>query len=231
MWFVSIVEKFIFRIEIILFAGLSLLFMNSCKIDEFKWNELGTKESWSTEFVVPLFSGDLEFRDFITDWYNFNDKSTFNEPQTTLKFKNAYYREIPTRMIFEPAVIIDSFPLLIQGDYEMDSIAMEFDITNASPYPLNLELQFFNKLDNSVLGPPVVPESFNSGNINGDAIEPAKTINYVSSVQIQSFNDANFVRFISWFDQNNYVKDTLLAYYPIEISIILWGEIKGKNED
>lgn len=225
--------KFITRNKILLLIILNIFLASSCKVDEFKLNELGIKEEWNSEIVGPLFHGNMEFRDFITDWNHFDDQSIPDEPQTTLKYMNDFYRVIPTRLIFEPSVVIDSFPLIIQGKYEMKSISLEFDITNASPYPLNLELQFYNELDTLKAGPKVVPETFAAGNINGNTVDPVQTIQYVdfNPAQLQSFNLGNRVRFISWYDRNSYIKDTLSAHYPIEVSIILWGEIKGKNEN
>lgn len=224
---------FTFKYKIVLFVILLAVSLSSCKTDEFKLNELGIKETWNTDLVVPLFSGNMEFSDFITDWHSYTNEITGDEQLTTLKYVNEYYRLIPTQLIFEPAVIIDSFPLLIQGKYEMSSITLEFYVNNASPYPLNLEMQFYNKLDKTNIGPPVQPGVFSGGEIEGNVINPVPTTRTVdfSQEQVNSFNNGNRVRFISWYNQNSYLKDTLLANYPINVSIVLKGRIKGKNEN
>lgn len=223
-------NRIIFR-NIYFFVLLFIFAAYSCKVDEFKWNDLGIKEGWSTKIIVPLFYGDMEFRDFITDWNKYEDEYSFNEPLTTLKYKSEYYPLIPTSLIFTPSVIIDSFPLLIQGNYELDSISLEFIVTNSSPYPLNLELVFFNKLDKIITSQPVSPESFDSGIFSESSIESVKTTRQVNFTpeQINSFNNGNRVRFTSWYTNNGFVKDTLFAHYPIEVSIILTGAIKNKN--
>ncbi len=226
-------EKLIFRSRILILVILSVVLIDSCKIDEFKFNELRIKEDWRAELVVPMFYGSMEFRDFITDWYRYNDQIAIDEPQTTLKYNNGSYQVIPTGLIFEPSVVIDSFPLLIQGNYELDSVTLRFDVINTSPYPLNFKLQFYNKLDSLKTGMQVVPEVFDAGIINGSIIEPVKTERYVNlnSPQLQCFNNSNRMRLTSWYSQNGYSKDTLSAHYPIEVSIVLLGEIKGKNEN
>ena len=230
--FVFMKKKFIFR-NLIYFVILFIFLTNSCKVDEFKLNELGIKEGWSTEIVVPFFYGNMEFRDFITDWYNYEESYSFDEPLTILEYDEYYHKTIPTKLMFEPAVIIDSFPLLIQGNYELDSIDLEFIVTNTSPYPLNLELKFFNKLDEFPGGQPVNPGVFSAGNVNGNRVEPVQTVQHVkfSPEQNESFKDDNRVQFTSWYDKNDFSKDTLSANYPIEVSIILFGVIKNKNEN
>ncbi len=228
-----IVERFFLKGNIVLFIILGLFVMDSCKVDEFKLNKLGIKEDWNTELVIPLFHGNMEFRDFIYDWYHYIDQFQPNEPMTSLEYKDGYIRVIPTRLIFEPSVVIDSFPLLIQGTYELDSINMEFNVTNASPYPLNLELQFFNKTDSSTTGPMVNPGEFAAGSVVGNTIEPVQTIQYVNFTpeQVKSFSEGNRMKCISWYTQNGYKSDTLSAHYPIEVSIIVWGRVKGKNAE
>ena len=229
----SIVKIITFKNRIFLVAILVAIYLSSCKTDEFKWKELGIKEEWNTEIVVPLFSGNMEFNDFITDWYNYENNYTFDEPLTTLEYSEYYHKVIPTNLMFERSVVIDSFPLLVQGEYEMSSIALEFYVTNASPYPLNLEMQFYNKLDSVPADPPIEPDVFLEGNIVGNVIEPVKTMQTVSlsTEQVNSFNNGNRVRFTSWYTNNGFIKDTLSAHYPIDISIVLRGRIKGKDEN
>lgn len=207
--------------------------MNSCKVDEFKFDELEIKEGWETKLIVPLFYGDMEFKDFITEWYHYEPDFTLGEPVTTLKYKYEYYQKVPTHLIFEPSVVLDSFPFLVQGNYALDSISLEFIVTNASPYPLNLELHFFNKANVSLMADPVNPEPFAAGKFTGTTFESTKTVKTVtfSPTQNEIFAYSNRVRFISWYDQNSYQRDTLLADYPIEVSILLHGVLKNKNEE
>ncbi len=225
-------KRLIFRNIIFVIVPVFLL-TNSCKVDEFKWNDLGIKEGWSTKIVVPLFYGNMEFKDFITDWNTYDNAFTVGEPLTTLKYKTEYYPVIPTDLIFTPSIIIDSFPLLIQGNYELDSISLEFIVSNSSPYPLNLELLFFNKLDKTPTGQPVSPDSFDAGEINGNSFDSVQNKHKVDLTpeQIKNFNNGNRVQFTSWYTNNGFVKDTLSAHYPVEVSIILLGAIKNKNEE
>jgi hypothetical protein len=223
----KVFKKFKFLVILLIFLSVS------CKIDEFKWNELGIKEGWSTNVAVPLFQGNLDFKDFITDWYEYEDNYSFDDPLTVLEYDEYYHRTIPTSLIFDHSVIMNDFPLLIQGNYSIDDITMEFNVTSASPYPLNLELLFYNKLDTIPTGQPIVPESFDAGIMNGDNIDSKNTVRRVllTPEQIDQYNAGNRVRLISWYTNNGFAKDTLSARYPIEVSIIVLGAIKNKNGD
>jgi hypothetical protein len=80
---------------------------------------------------------------------------------------------------------------------------------------------------------PVNPEPFAAGEPAGATFKPTKTVKTVTFTPTQNeiFAYSNRVRFISWYNQNSYKRDTLLADYPIEVSILLHGVLKNKNEE
>ena len=218
------------------YTGILILFFllnlfNSCKTDEFKFSELKVKEDFSTDMTGPVFAGNLEFRDFL----NWEEYSGVNDSKAVLKFSNGTTVDIPTRIIFEPTILVENFPLSIQGSYEFVSINMEFRVNNGTPFPLNLKLRYFDKKTPSNLGPPIQPPAFDEGKAEELNITPVETIHSVllNEEQRQSFMMGNRIQFTTWFDRSVFLdySDTLDANYPVDISVVLLGTVKIKNED
>jgi hypothetical protein len=206
----------------------------SCKTDEFKFGEIAIKEDWAIDVVSPLFVGNgMEFRDFVYDWKK--KIPTTPAPFTVLEYSNDKYKTIPTQLIFSPSTVIDSFPFYIQGNYSLASVELVFTVKNGCPFPLNLQMQFFDKEEPDVLGPVILPPPFDAANfevfpeINNTSIRSI-TLN---SSQLLSFNNSDRVKFTSWYNENDFINqnDTISAHYPIDISIVLIGVVKGKDED
>jgi len=204
----------------------------SCILDEFKIDEIQMKESWGMDVVSPLFKGNIEFKDLI------NDDSKINiingEPESFLEFPNGELVSIPSRIIFEPTSIIDSFNFMIQGNYSLNSIFFEYTVSNACPFPLNFQMKFFDKKKPTLLGPPILPLPFLTANFNGEDIVPVESTQTIilDEDQIKSFNDGNRIEFSTWFQSSEILnqQDTFLSNYPVEISIIFYGRVKRKNE-
>lgn len=215
-----------------IFLSFAVLLFQLCKTDEFKFSEITIKEDWGIKIITPLFTGKgMEFRDFVYDW----KKPIPNLPgqKTVLDYSNAPDKTIPTQLIFEPSVIIDSFPFYIQGAYSLAEIELEFTVTNSSPFPLNLQLQFFNKSNPNKLGPPVLPPAFLEADFTQMPEKPLTSFQSVKfdSLQILSFMNGDRVKFTSWFNTNNFIdqNDTISAHYPIDVSIVLTGLLQGKK--
>ena len=206
---------------------------NSCILDEFKVNEIQMKEDLGMEIVSPLFRGNLEFIDLVHDW----DTLIFQgaEPTSFLKLHNDSFISIPSRIIFEPATIIDSFSFLIQGNYSLSSVRLEFTVSNGCPFPLNFQMQFFDKTNPFQFGISVLPPPFAPAISEGAGFIPVETIHSVtlSDQQLESFTVGNRVAFTTWFNSSELINttDTFLANYPVEISILLYGEVQGKDEN
>ena len=220
------------------FLLFSFLFYQSCKTDEFKFDEITIKEDFGVKIITPMFSGKdkqgniLEFRDFIHDWKKpIPDNSS---PYTVLQYSDGTFKTIPTRLIFDPSVIIDSLEFLIQGRYSVEEIELVFTVSNSCPFPLNLQLQFLvrNDLNNTV--PPVTPPPFGEADFSQIPVSPVTTIHTLKldSLQVQNFMDSRNIKLTSWFDQTNFINqnDTLSAHYPIDLSIALIGVVKKTNE-
>lgn len=213
---------------------LSVFIFQSCKTDEFKFSEITLKEDFGVKIITPIFSGNdksghkMEFRDFIHDWSKpIGDPSG---PQTVLQYSDSTFKTIPTGLIFDPSSIIDSLQFLIQGNYSLKDVELEFKVTNSCPFPLNLQLQFINQ---NVVGPPVLPPAFNGADFNQLPVTPVTTVHSVplDSLQLQSFTFSKRLRLSSWYNQNNFINqnDTLYAHYPIDVSIVMIGTVQTKK--
>jgi hypothetical protein len=214
-----------------------LLLLHSCKTDEFKFDEIKIKEDWGINLTMPLFNGKdkngnvLEFRDFIHDW----KEPVPNLPGTTtvLDYENSPDKTIPSSLIFDSSTIIDSFHFDVQGIYKLSELTFQFTVINSCPFPLNLQLQFFNKNNTNNLGPPVLPPAFAGANFGETPVKPLTT-KYslkLDSLQIQSINNSNRVKFKSWFDKTDFINqnDTIYAHYPIEVLIVVIGKFQPRQ--
>lgn len=226
-------------IQIILFfLFFSVLLFQSCKTDEFKFDEITVKEEFGVKIIAPLYTGKdksgniLEFKDFIRDWKkNISDPTG---PFTVLQYSNNSYITIPSRLIFDPSVIISDLELSIQGNYRLSDIELVFTVSNSCPFPLNLQLQFLvnNSMNNIV--PPISPLPFNEADFTQMPVIPFTTVHLMKldSLQVRNFNDSKSIKLTSWYDETNFINqnDTLSAHYPIDLSIVLIGVVHPRNE-
>lgn len=218
------------------FIILIIVVFNSCKTDEFNFNEMTIKEDWGINLVLPLFTGKdkssnvLEFKDFVHDWKT--QIPDLPGTKTVLDIQNSPDITIPTSLIFDSSVIIDSFHFDVQGIYKLSELTMQFTVTNSCPFPLNLQLQFFNKRNTANLGPPVLPPAFKGADFDKTPVTPVTTVHSLTldSLQISSINNGNRVKFSSWFDETDFIKnnDTINAHYPIEVLIVVIGKFQAK---
>lgn len=230
-------EFFLKKYTVFLSIILIVFLFNSCKTDEFKFNEITIKEDWGINLVMPLFTGKdknanvMEFRDFIHDW-----KTAVPDlpgTKTVLDYMNSPDITIPTSLIFDSSTIIDSFHFDVQGIYKLSDVTMQFTVSNSCPFPLHLQLQFFNKRNAANLGPPVLPPAFNGADFGKNPVTPVTTVQSIKldSFQIQSINNGNRVKFSSWFDKTDFIdkNDTVYAHYPIEVLIVVIGKFQAKQ--
>lgn len=211
---------------------LANLLFQSCKTDEFKFGEITIKEDWAIDVISPLFNGKgMEFRDFIYDWKKQIPNSS--GPFTVLEYSDSV-KTIPTDLIFEKSVVIDSFPFYIQGSYRLSKVDLEFTVKNSCPFPLNLQMEFFSKSNPNKLGPAIIAGPFMEADFSG-SLPLSETVLRISldSLQLQSFNNSDRMKFTSWFEPTNFINqnDTISAHYPVEVSIVLIGVVQGKNEE
>lgn len=210
-----------------------VLFMQACITDEFRFKDLSIDEDWEIGIVTPLFSGELEFRDFIHNW--FLDIPDNPPPFVVIDYKTKPDIKIPTQLIFDPSTVIDSFPFHIKGKYEFTGIDLVFTVKNGSPFPLNLKLYFFLKNQWSVLTPAISPNPFKEAKSGQIPFVPETTTdtNSLSAVQLSYFINGDRFRMDSWFDKNDFIlnNDTLSAHYPINVSITLVGKVKVKQDE
>lgn len=82
--------------------------------------------------------------------------------------------------------------------------------------------------------PPVLPPPFLEANFGASEIVPITPIYYLTldEDQLQSFKSGNRIEFTTWFNSNKLMnsQDTFLSNYPIDISIVLYGEVQSKDE-
>jgi len=213
---------------------ISVLLFQSCKTDEFKFDEITVKEDFETEVILPLFTGKgMEFRDFVFDWEKQIPISS--GPFTVLDYKNIPDKKIPTQLIFEPSLVVDGLDYFLQSSYNFSQIELMFTVINSCPFPLNLQLHFYtgNNLNNQV--PPVIPDAFPGADFTQIPVIPVTTVHTMKldSLQTQNFNDSKLIKLTSWYNQTNFINqnDTLSAHYPIELTIVLIGVGQPRNEE
>lgn len=218
-----------------IFLFLFILIFQSCKTDEFKFEEVTIKEDFGINIITPLYTGKdkqgdiLDFHDFVHDW-----KKPIGDPSgpiTVLRYADNTFKTIPTRLIFEPSSIIDSLAFLIDGEYELENVELIFNVANSCPFPLNLQLQF---IKGNIIGPPITPPAFLEADFNQIPVTPITTTHNVKldSLQTKSLVKSKRLKLSSWYDQTDYINnnDTLSANYPIDLSIVLIGIVKASNE-
>ena len=215
---------------------LLILIFSGCKTDEFKFNELTVKDDFRLKLKTPLYSGKdktgdiLEFADFIHNWYNPIRVDT-TQPLTVLEYKNSDPVTIETQLIFTPSDIIDSLAFLIDGEYDMDSIELVFNVSNSCPFPLNTEIRF---IQNGVAGPAILPPPFDGADFSQSPVQPVTTIHGVllDSLQSKSLMESKRLKLTAWYNQTDFIQenDTLSAHYPIDYSIVLIGQVKAKHD-
>ena len=207
----------------------TILLLQGCILKEFNFKENKLDTNWDLQLLFPLFYGDLEFKDFIYDW---KSPITVNPGDSTvvLEYKADSVITIPSQIIFEPATIIDAFNFLIEGDNYLSKAALKYTVTNGSPYPMFLQLRFFDKSSSADQSPAILPPAFPAAKRDNGILIPEKT-EYTLELtpeQLTSFKMANRVEFVSWFEKvPGYNPDTLSAHYPIQLSIVLSGVAHG----
>jgi len=219
-------------VQVVLLFTISFIVF-SCKTDEFKIKDLTIKEDWTTPLISPMLKGKMDFKDFIYDWDDILQRLP-GEKLTVLKFPSGLTRNIPTRIIFEPSAVIDSFYFLIKGDYELSKVEFKYIVSNASPFPLNFQMEFFDRYKPSNLGPAILPPPFEKGDFSRLVPAPVTTEHrlLLNDAQLKSFVEGDRIRITTWYDKTNYIdsRDTLRSDYPIDISVILIGEVKLVNK-
>ena len=219
--------------KIVFIVPLIFLFA-SCKTDEFKFGELKVKDDLRTDLIAPLFSGNLEFRDFIA-WEDYAKVNVANT-DAFLRFSDNTIVKIPSTLVFESHKLIQDFPFSIQGSYELTTINLTFKVNNGTPFPYNMIIRFYDKDAPTKLGPPIQPAApFQKGDVNGTVITPVESEQEIILTEEQrlSFMKGNRIQITTRFDKTDYitVNDTLNAHYPVDISVIMVGEVKPGNED
>jgi hypothetical protein len=212
-------------------AALVLL-MQACITDEFRVKDISIDEDWEIGIVTPIFSGKLEFRDFIHDWKK--DIPDLPGSKVVLYYADGTDVTIPVELLFDQSAVIDSLPFYIQWKYTFSDVALVFTVENGSPFPLNLEMFFYEgKYNESV--PAIAPLPFWEADFSQLPVIPVITTDTVSlsDALLAYFVKGNRVRLDSWFLKNNFIltHDTLNAHYPVNVSIVLIGKVKVKQND
>ena len=219
-----------FRNRVVLI--FSVLIFQSCILKEFKGELVHLKKDWEMEIIVPMFYGEFQFGDLVHDWDTIPENK--NEPVTVLKFSPDSFITIPTRMIFEPAVIIDGFNFLIDGDDYVSSADFIYTVNNSAPFALNFGMRFYEKISPEEKGPVILPPSFDKGFCENSTFSSAETEYTIplSGEQLESFKAANRIEFSSWFEipDTDQHFDTLTATQPIKISVVFSGKIHGEYQ-
>ena len=222
-----------FRIWVSVFFVILLFVLASCKTDEFKFGDLTVKDDFTTDLMAPVFSGNLEFRDFI-NWEKYVG-GVIKDTISVLDFLQENYVKIPRKIVFDQNVIVKDFPFSIQGNYELTKIALVFNVNNGTAFPLNMKLRFFEKTRPTFLGPSIQPDAFDAGEVSGMYVFPVASTDtlLLSEEQRQSFINGNRIQITTWFNKAEYINeyDTLNARFPVDIAVVMLGKVKAGNED
>lgn len=223
---------FLKKLKTIFVLILVTVLFNSCVLDEFKFSEIKLEDDWGLHIVSPLFHGNFEFVDLIND-----DTQILPEPgekESVLIFKDGNVVGRPTRIFFDASTIIDSYNFFIQGSYSLDSISLKYTVSNACPFPLNVQMRFMESENSTLNEPAILPDPFPAAKINGDHFIPVDSTQLLvlNEEQKISFCKGDVMEFTTWFEPSELVnkQDTFLSDYPVEISIVLYGEVKAKDE-
>lgn len=223
----------IFRIWAGVLFVLLLIVFASCKTDEFKFGDLKIKDDFTTDLITPVFSGNLEFRDFI-GWEKYVG-SVIKDTISVLDFQQGSYVEIPRKIVFDKNIIVKDFPFSIQGNYELTKIFLIFNVNNGTAFPVNMRLRFFEKSKPTILGASIQPDVFDAGEVSRMYVFPVASTDtlLLSEEQRQSFINGNRIQITTWFNKADYINeyDTLNARYPVDISVVMLGQVKAGNED
>ncbi len=218
------------KIKNTFFLILVTLAFNSCILDEFTPDSLKMKEDWNMEIVAPLFHGNFEFKDLISDW----EELIFQpgDQRSILKYPDGQLLEIPTRIIFEPTILVNDFAIWINGGYQFSKVNFKYTVSNGAPFPLNFKLRFSENSNTLNPGPAILPPAFAAATSEGAHYIPVKTeyILPLNNDQLESFLTGEVVQFETWFNSSDLIdsQDTFLSNYPITISIVLYGEISAE---
>lgn len=229
--------RIFFSLVKVTFVVFSLSFvLQSCILDEFKVDEIdmiNMEEDWGMDIVSPLFAGNFEFKDLIFDDDSF--KIQPNDKISILKFPNGDALSIPSRIVFEPTTIIDSLEFLVEGNYSLVSIRLEYQVSNGCPFPFNLKMRLFKDEDQTKSLDPILPPPFQSADISNRNFIPVISRDTITlnSEQSKNFIQSNRIEISTWFDPSDLInqQDTFLSNYPVEISMLLFGEVKRKNAE
>lgn len=176
------------------------------------------------EVVTPLFYGNFTFRDLVHDWKDIN----IQEGEKVVELESAdKLTKFPLRYVFEPAIIINGFNFLIEGQNYLNHGEFVYTVSNGSPFPLNFQMNFFDKNDLSEIGPDIVPPAFEQGSSQNGAVVPVETVTTLTLTdeQLMSIKNSNRINFTTWFEKpgNALNIDTLPANYPIKITVVFKG--------
>lgn len=219
------------------FGGLlifvfTLLIFQSCILKEFKGDKVHLKEDWDLEMMAPLFHGQFTFDELISSWDTLIVVN--NEPVSILKFTPDSNITIPTYIIFEPSVIIEGFNFLIDGDDYIYSADLIYTVKNSSPFALNFQMRFYNKETPEEKGPAILPPPFQEGNNENGSFLPSESVYSLplTMEQLESFKAGNRIEFSTWFEipETDQHLDSLLATWPLEISVVFSGILHGEYE-
>jgi hypothetical protein len=208
-----------------------LIIMYSCILDEYKFGKIHLKDWWEMEIVSPLFYGDFHFKDLA---YNQNSVPLHNGKPLSVMVSPTDTFTVPENIFYEPALIVEGFNFLIEGDDYLSSAILHFTVSNGCPFPLQLQMYFYEKEKPAEKGPAFTTSYFAAGIINEKEVLPFKTIYSLvfTPEQLESFKKANRIDLISTFDkpEDGFKTDTVRADYPLNISIVFSGTIHGKYE-
>jgi len=224
-------RSFISLVKIALVIFSLNLVLQSCIIDEFRIDEIDTinmEKDWGMDIVSPFFTGEFEFKDLIFDDDSF--KIYGNDHISVLKFPDNTTIPIPTRIVFEPSTVIDSLDFLIEGNYSLHGIKLEYQVENGSPFPFNFQMRFFDADDPKKSFDPILPPSFQPAKRIENKFVPVLTEQTIGLTDEQSykFTKSNRIEISTWFEPSEVInkQDTFMSNYPVKISMLLFGEIK-----
>ena len=202
-----------------------LLILNSCIIEEFGMTEARLSNDWRMQVAAPVFYGNWTLNQLLLEKYSTIPYA--GEEQVAVSFSDDSVKNIPSRILFEPTTVIDSFNFYIDGEDYLKSAQMIFEVENGCPLPFVLQLRFYNqkKLENS--GATISPKPFTEAMVDQREIVSVSSRDTVvfSDNQLEIFKESDRAEFTAFFLKDGYslIPDTLSANSNISFSIVLTG--------
>lgn len=219
--------------KIILFCFLfTLIILNSCIFEEFKFENVRLKDEWEIEVISPLFFGTWNLNDLLLEKYDLPQNN--NDIKYNVLFPGDSVKQITEKSLLQNTSVIDSFNFYIDGEDYLKNAALIFEVENEIPLDFVLQIRFYNKSKISDAGATFSPKLFSSAEIQNGILQTILTKDTLvfNNNQLEVFKESDRVEFTTRFllpDAEN-KSEQLFAQSEIKFSISVKGLINREYD-